>query len=160
MGDRWLWRLIASVLVCQLAGVLGSLFTTPNIPGWYEQLLKPAYTPPDWVFAPVWTLLYALMGLALFVVWGKGRHVAGVRAGLWLFAVQLLLNVGWSALFFGLRSPVSGFACIAVLLLAIVATTALFWRVSAVAGVLMLPYLGWTTFAAALNYGLMVLNPS
>ena len=95
-------RLIISVALCQAAGIVGSLFTTPAISSWYASLRKPAFAPPNWVFAPVWTILYLLMGISLFIVWNIGLEKNSVRKSIVVFGIQLLLNVFWSYLFFGL----------------------------------------------------------
>jgi tryptophan-rich sensory protein len=158
----WWQRLIkfvAAVGVCLLAGVVGGLFTSPAIPGWYAALNKPAFTPPNWVFAPAWTTLYVLMGLAAFLVWDKGWRRPVVKPALGVFAAQLVLNVLWSILFFGARSPAAGLVDIVALWLAIGASIVLFRRVSAAAAVLMVPYLAWVTFATALNVAIVALNP-
>jgi tryptophan-rich sensory protein len=151
-------KLAVCVVVCQLAGVIGSLFTAPAVPGWYASLVKPSFTPPSWVFSPVWITLFLLMGIAAFLVWDKGLRTRGVLAGLVAFDVQLVLNVTWSAAFFGLRSPGAGLAVIAVLWIAILTTIVLFYRVSRPAAVLMLPYILWVSFAAILNVSLFSLN--
>jgi translocator protein len=136
-----------------LGGGFGSLFQ----PGaWYDGLTKPSFNPPSWVFGPVWTLLYVLMGVAAWLIWRQYRGRA--RGALTLFVVQLVFNAGWSAMFFGLQSPGLAFAWIVVLWLLIVATTVVFWRLRRAAGALLLPYLAWVSFAAVLNYSLWQLN--
>ncbi|MDE2038021.1 MAG: tryptophan-rich sensory protein [Patescibacteria group bacterium] len=152
------FKLIAAVAVSGLAGAVGSLFTAPAIPTWYAALAKPSFAPPNWLFGPVWTVLYLLMGVAAFLVWKKGWNGAGVRRALGAFLLQLALNALWSAAFFGLRSPLWGLADIAALWLAIVATMVLFYKVSKPAAWLLLPYLLWVSFAACLNYSLWTLN--
>lgn len=147
-----------SLLITGAAGAIGSIFTRSAIPGWYRTLNKPDWTPPGSIFGPVWTLLYALMGIAAFLVWQRRDEHPEARRGLQLFGVQLTLNVLWSGLFFGLRSPAAGLIEIAGLWLAIVATVVSFARVSRVAAVLMLPYLAWTTFASALNGAIWWMN--
>ncbi len=150
-------KLVVSIIACQLAGAAGAFFSAPAIPAWYAQLAKPDFTPPNWVFAPAWTFLYLLMGISLYLIWKRIERPGAGRA-LELFALQLVLNVIWSAAFFGLQSPVAGLAAIIVLALAIVATIAEFWKLDEWAAVLLLPYLGWVSFAAALNYGIWMLN--
>ncbi len=150
--------LLVAVVVCQLAGAVGALFTAPAIPGWYSQLAKPPFNPPSWVFAPVWMLLYLLMGVSAFLVWRKVRAVPGAKLALAVFSVQLLLNAAWSPVFFGLQSLLGGLCVIIPLWIAIVATIALFWRISAAAGALLVPYLLWVSFAAVLNYSIYTLN--
>lgn len=151
-------KLILALIVAQAAGVFGSFFTAPAIPSWYAGLAKPALAPPDWVFAPVWTALFLLMGIAAFLVWRKGWHGREVRIGLSLFIAQLVLNVLWSFVFFGLRNPGLALAEIAVLWLAILATTIAFGKVSRVSALLLLPYLLWVAFAGSLNYAIWKLN--
>src|SRR4030042_2496429 len=98
-------KLIISVLVCLSAGFIGSVFTTPAIPTWYATLNKPFFNPPNWIFAPVWTLLYLSMGIGAFLIWEKGFKKKEVRIALLIFALQLALNIKWSFLFFGFKSP-------------------------------------------------------
>ena len=151
-------KLLASLAVVLAAGGIGSLATSRAIPTWYQTLQKPSFNPPDWLFGPAWTLLYLLMAVAAFLVWKQGLNVAGVRFALGAFLVQLALNSLWSVLFFGLRSPLAGLLDIIVLWTAIVATIVLFFRVSSQAGILLLPYLAWVTFAAVLNAAIYRLN--
>ncbi len=151
-------RLIAAILVCQLAGVIGSIFTVPAISGWYANIEKPLFNPPNWVFAPVWTALFLLMGISLYLVWDKGLKKKEVRLAVFVFGLQLALNIVWSFLFFGLQSPFLAFIEIALLWIAILATIAFFYRVSKRAGLLLVPYLLWVSFAAFLNYSIWMLN--
>ena len=150
-------ELIASIVICELVGVIGGLFTAPAIATWYNLLRKPSFNPPAWVFGPVWTALYAMMAAAAWLVWLRagGRGAAGALA---FYGLQLALNVAWSGLFFGLRLPGAAFVEILVLWAAIAATTVAFSRHSAAAAVLMLPYLAWSTFAAFLNFAIWRLN--
>lgn len=141
-----------------LAGFIGSFFTTPSIPTWYASLTKPALTPPAWVFGPVWTTLFVLMGIAAFLVWKRGLNSKGVRVALGVFLVQLILNTLWSVLFFGLRSPAMALIEIVFLWLAILSTIVFFSRISKASAVLLVPYLVWVSFASYLNYSLYVLN--
>ena len=151
-------KLITSIVICQLAGVVGSIFTTPAIPTWYATLRKPSFTPPNWVFSPVWITLFVLMGIAAFLVWNKGLSDQKVKTALSIFAVQLILNVLWSVMFFGLRSPLAGLIEIAVLWMAILLTILYFFKVSHVAGILLIPYILWVSFAAVLNASIWRLN--
>jgi len=150
--------LVGAVAICLLAGFIGSLVTAPAIPGWYAGLIKPALIPPSWVFAPVWTTLYILMGISLFLVIQTGTNSHEVRTALALFSVQLLLNVGWSFAFFGNQSPFSGFIVIVALWIVLLATVICFLRISRTAGLLLVPTLAWVSFASYLNYAIMVLN--
>jgi translocator protein len=139
-------------------GFIGTIFTMPAIPGWYAGLQKPSFNPPNWIFGPVWTLLYAMMGIAAYLVWLKrGTEVNVVRA-LFVFGVQFGLNILWSWLFFGLKSPVLGLTGIFMLWLAILATITTFWRISKPAALFLLPYIIWVTFAGFLNGAIYLAN--
>lgn len=146
------------ILLCLGAGAIGGLATAPAIPGWYASLNKPAFNPPNWVFGPVWTMLYVLMGVAAYLVYEKGAGKREVRMALALFGTQLGLNVLWSLLFFGLQSPLFGLVCIALLWFAIAATIIRFYPLSRPAGALLAPYLLWVSFASILNFYIWVLN--
>ena len=149
--------LIVWVSVCFGAALLGSIFTGRSVADWYVGLNKPDWTPPNWIFAPVWSLLYLMMALAAWLVWRKDG-LAAAALPLRLFALQLALNVAWSAVFFGLQMPAAAFAEIVILWSLIAATVFAFWCVAPVAAVLMVPYLGWVTFAAALNLAIWRMN--
>lgn len=151
-----LTALVLCVGLCFAAGYVGSVFTGKSVVGWYATLSKPSWTPPNAVFGPVWSALYLLMGVAAWLVWRSSGP--GAALALSLFGAQLLLNVAWSAIFFGLRSPAAGFVEICVLWLAIGATTAAFWRVAPPAAFLMLPYGAWVTFATILNFAIWRMN--
>ncbi len=135
------------------AAFIGSIFTSASVDGWYRTLPKPAWTPPGWVFGPVWSLLYLAMAIAAWLVWRK-RALFQVTVALSLFAVQLVLNTAWSGFFFGLQSPSLAFFNIVLLWVAILATMIAFWRITATSGWLFTPYLAWVTFAAALNFAI------
>jgi benzodiazapine receptor len=152
-------KLVISLVACQCAGLIGSVFTAPAIPTWYAVLEKPFFTPPNWLFAPAWVTLYVLMAVAAFLVWRKGLSEEGVKPALVIFLVQLVINAFWSVAFFGLKSPVAGAVVIIVLWVAILFTILRFFRLSATAGSLLLPYVLWVSFAAALNISLWILNP-
>jgi len=151
-------RLAGSIVLCMLAGFMGSFVTRPKIPGWYAALEKPSFNPPGWLFGPVWTVLYILMGIALFLVWRKGLAARGVRAAVIVFLAQLVLNALWSFAFFGAESPLAGLIMIAALWMAIVATIALFAPISRTAAALLIPYILWVSFAAVLNASIYHLN--
>jgi tryptophan-rich sensory protein len=151
-------KLLLSLVVPLAVGGLAGWATSAGVAEWYPTLTKPTFNPPAWVFGPVWTLLYLMMGLAVFLVWRRGLEVEGVRAALAVFVVQLVLNGVWSLLFFGLRSPGLAFAEILVLWLAIGVTSWLFWRVAPAAGLLLVPYWAWVSFAAVLNGSIWSLN--
>ncbi len=150
--------LVVSLGVCQLAALIGSLFNARSIPEWYDTLNKPFFNPPSWVFAPVWTALFVLMGISLYIVWAKGWKKKEVRTGIALFGVQLVLNVLWSFFFFYLRSPLFGLIGIIVLWIAILLTIIWFARVSRTAACLLVPYIVWVSFAAVLNLSFVLLN--
>jgi translocator protein len=150
-------KVILSIAVVQLTGIIGSVFTTSSIDTWFTTIVKPEWNPPSWVFGPVWIALYTLMGIASFLVWQK-KELSNVKIALSVYGVQLVLNALWSILFFGLKNPGLAFAEIIVLLIFIIITTILFWRINTVAGILMLPYIAWVTFATFLNYTIWQLN--
>ena len=152
-------RLVVSIVVCQLAGGIGAIFTSPAIPTWYASLAKPAFQPPNWLFFPVWTTLYTLMGIAAFLVWRKGLDLRSVRVALGLFAVQLVLNTAWSIVFFGAQELFGALIVIVILWLFILINIVTFWRISRVAGALLIPYILWVSFASLLNYSVWMLNP-
>ena len=156
--SRNILKLVISIVACQCAGLIGSIFTTPAIPTWYETLAKPSFTPPNWLFAPAWVTLYVLMGVAVFLVWRKGLGIKNVKAALITFLVQLVLNVLWSAVFFGAKSLVGGAVVIVLLWIAILFTILRFFKISTVAGGLLIPYILWVTFASALNISILALN--
>jgi tryptophan-rich sensory protein len=153
---RWL-GLILFLTLCLGAGGLGAIATTPEIAGWYTTIAKPGWTPPDFVFGPVWTALYVLMAIAAWLVW-KPAGLRDAAVPLTLFGLQLLLNVGWSWIFFNMHEPGWAFAEIALLWLAIAATTVAFFHRSKIAGWLLVPYLAWASFASALNFSIWRLN--
>lgn len=155
-GD--VFKLIVSIVVCQLAGVIGAIFTASSVEAWYATLTKPSFNPPNWLFSPVWITLYALMGMALFLVWKRGFHAEGVKNALSFFGVQLVLNTLWSVLFFGLKIPLLAFIEIVILWGFILITFFKFKRISRLAGVLLVPYILWVSFAAVLNFFLWYLN--
>jgi translocator protein len=151
-------KLIISVLVCLGAGFIGSLATMKSIPTWYAGLNKPSFSPPNYLFGPVWTALYIMMAVAAFLVWRRAGESGPVSVALIVFAVQLVLNILWSVFFFGMRMPGLAFAEIVLLWLSILATIWLFGRTAPVAAWLMIPYVLWVTFAAVLNFSLWRLN--
>ena len=151
-------QFLISVTLPLLVGGLSGFATARGVQEWYPSLTKPPFNPPSWVFGPVWTLLYIMMGVAAYLVWQKGWENEIVRVALTLYLVQLILNGLWSILFFGMQSPGLAFAEIIVLWLAIAATIVWFWRVSPAAGILLLPYEAWVSFAALLNGSLWILN--
>lgn len=153
-----LLKLIASLVTVLAAGAIGSVATAKAIPTWYAALAKPRFNPPEWLFGPAWTVLYLLMAVAAFLVWKQGFGSPGVKLALAVFLLQLILNALWSVLFFGLRSPLAGMVDIVVMWVAILWTIVLFFRVSVPAGVMLLPYIAWVSFAAVLNAAILRLN--
>ncbi len=151
-------KLIIAIVVSELAGIIGSVFTAPSIAGWYATLVKPILNPPAWVFGPVWTTLFALMGIAAFLVWKKGLDRRDEKIALGIFLGQLVLNTLWSIIFFGLHSPVGALIEIVFLWLAILATIIAFAKISKPAAWLLVPYILWVSFAAYLNYSIWMLN--
>ncbi len=152
-------KLLAAIAGCEAVGIASGLFTREGVQSWYPRLRKPSFTPPPWIFGPVWTLLYGLMGTSLYLVARDGRadpKVARLAKG--LFGLQLVLNGLWSVIFFRQRSPLYALVEIAFLWVAILLTTLAFARVSRTAALLLLPYLLWVSFAAVLNYELWRLN--
>lgn len=151
-------KLISAVVICLAAGFIGSIFTTPAIPTWYAGLNKPSFSPPNWIFAPVWTTLFILMGIAVFLVWEKRKESKLAQHGIYLFSLQLAMNTLWSILFFGMQSPLAALFDIAVLWVLILACIITFWKISRAASWLMLSYLLWVSFASVLNVYIVLLN--
>lgn len=149
--------LAAWLLLCFAAAGVGSSVTIPQIPTWYAEINKPSFNPPNWIFGPVWTTLYLMMAFSVWLVWMKAGWLDAPGA-LGVFCFQLLLNVAWSVIFFGLENPTAAAIEIVLLWAAIGATIALFWRHSRIAALLLTPYLAWVSFAAVLNFSIMALN--
>ena len=151
-------KLLVSILLPLVAGLIGSYSTVSSVDTWYAMLTKPAFNPPDWIFAPVWTVLYVLMGAAFYLIWTKGTQKKAVRTAMWVFTLHLIVNCGWSVVFFGLHSLLGGLFTILVLLTFIVILLRLFYPISRVAAYLLMPYLLWVSFATVLNTSLWLLN--
>ena len=151
-------KLIASVIVVFIAGAIGNFFTLSEITTWYAALTKPTWTPPNWLFGPVWTTLYILMGIALYLIWSKGLEHKDVKIAIGVFAVQLILNTLWSIVFFGMHSLFGGVVTIIILWIAILANIIVFYRISKPAGLLLVPYIVWVSIASYLNYSVYLLN--
>ncbi len=151
-------KLIIAIAVPQIVGITSGLASAQGTRDWYPTLVKPWFNPPSWVFGPVWTILYVMMGIAAYLVWRKGLEESGVKTALILFSIQLGLNGIWSLLFFGMRSPGIAFIEIVFLWCAIVATLIAFFRQSKAAGALFIPYWAWVSFAVVLNFSLWRLN--
>ena len=157
MKKRFTYITIA-VLICLLIGFLSSFATQSSVNDWYVGLIKPSFNPPNWIFAPVWTTLYIMMGIAAGIVWSKGFHHIWVKTALYHFGFQLLFNALWSIVFFGLKNPFWAFLVILVLLTLIMLTIKWFRVVSKAASYLLIPYLLWVCFATLLNYKIWELN--
>lgn len=149
------WLVLAGLIaICLGVAALGGLATASSVAEWYPTLNKPSWNPPSWVFGPVWTTLYIMMAVAAWLVWKRGNSGPAMI----LFFAQLALNLAWSFLFFGARSPWLGLVDIAMLWLALLATVIVFFKRDRLAGALMLPYLAWVSFASFLNFTIWRLN--
>jgi len=151
-------KFLASLAFCFGAAAIVSTVTRPAVTGWYVTVQKPVFSPPNEVFAPVWTILYLLMAVALYLVWHKRESGVRDNLALQLFAVQLTLNVLWSIVFFGLQSISGGLVVIVLLGIALLATISRFWPISRIAAVCLIPYLLWLSFATVLNFAIWRLN--
>ena len=151
-------KFVASILICEGVGLISTPFTIAAIPTWYVTLQKPFFSPPNWVFAPVWTILYFLMGISVYLIWEQGLKKKKVKEALKFFLIQLALNFMWSLFFFGLRAPFLAFIEIVILWLAIFVTIKKFYPLSRLAAYLLVPYLLWVSFAALLNFAIVLLN--
>ena len=181
MKNDNLIKLFSSIIICEFAGIIGSFYTVPQINSWYAGLNKPSFNPPSWIFGPVWTTIFVLMGIALYLVWDKkwepknkfkfgqikpwNRLSQKLLTGSWekanivlIFSTQIILNILWSIIFFANHSLGMAFFELLMLWFAILFTIVNFYRVSKIAGLLLLPYILWVTFAGVLNYFLWVLN--
>lgn len=159
-------RLLTAIALCESAGVLGSFFTVSSISTWYNTLNKPEFSPPNFVFGPVWIILYALMGVSLYLIWcsfknkskSKSKNKKEIQYSLILFLIHLGVNAAWSIIFFGLKNPFLAFLNIIILWLLIVAVVYKFYKIDKRASYLLIPYLFWVSFAMVLNYYIWVLN--
>ncbi|MEN9557864.1 MAG: hypothetical protein RL141_233 [Candidatus Parcubacteria bacterium] len=158
MSFKKFGQLVIAIGVCEFVGVMGSLFTFRVIPDWYGTLQKPVLNPPSWIFGPVWTTLYALMGISAFLIYQKGWKRKDVKFALVVFGAQLFLNAMWSILFFGLHNPLAALIEIFILWLAILCTIIHFYKVSRLAAYLLIPYILWVSFAVYLNGSIVWLN--
>jgi tryptophan-rich sensory protein len=149
-------KFVISITICQLAGIVGSVFTATSVTSWYINLTKPDFTPPGWIFAPMWVILYFLMGISWYLIWTN--KTMDNRKVFIVFGIQLILNTFWSLLFFGLKSPLYGLIDISFLLVAITLTILFSYKISILAAILLVPYLVWVSFATILNYNILLLN--
>lgn len=158
MSIKNIFKLLASLVICQLAGVSGLFFSRSSISSWYIFLKKPFFTPPAWVFAPAWILLYLLMAVSAYIIWSHEEDAPRRTNAMAVFILQLAMNAAWSPVFFGLRSPASGLAVIIILWVLILVTILEFFKLSKTAGYLLLPYIVWVSFAALLNASIVFIN--
>ncbi|MCG2460647.1 tryptophan-rich sensory protein [Flavobacteriaceae bacterium F89] len=147
-----------SVGICLLVGILSGIATQNSVDGWYHTLAKPSFIPPKWVFAPVWTVLYILMGISAGLVWAKGFYHIWVKTALYHFGLQLLLNALWTIVFFGFENPFWGMLIILNLLILLLFTMKWFNVVSKTAAYLLIPYFLWVCYATFLNYRIWEMN--
>jgi len=157
MQIKEILKIVLAIIVCQLAGLIGSVFTFSSINSWYSLLNKPFFNPPSWVFGPVWIILYTIMGISLYLIWNAKKSREKEKA-IRIFGLQLFLNALWSILFFGLQIPWFAFIEIIILWTTIVLTIKVFLKVSKKAGYLLIPYLLWVSFATILNLAIAILN--
>ncbi|MCX6735199.1 MAG: tryptophan-rich sensory protein [Candidatus Peregrinibacteria bacterium] len=146
------------IIGCEAAGMVGTFFTIAAISTWYVTLTKPALNPPNWIFGPVWTTLYALMGIAAFLIWKKGIEKKEVKSALGIFGLQLILNMIWTPIFFGLKNTGAAYAIIVAMWFAIICTMIKFYKINRTATYLLIPYILWVSFAAYLNLSIWLLN--
>ena len=152
-------KLIVSILIPLIIGFASAFLTFSSFPAFYATLNKPSWSPPVWLFGYVWTVLYILNGIALFLVWREGLGRRDVQIAIGVFAIQIILNFFWSIIFFGFRSLSGGLIEIIIMWIAILINIILFYRISKAAGILLIPYIIWVTIASYLNYTVFLLNP-
>lgn len=151
-------KLIFAIVICQLAGIIGSIFTVNSIPTWYATLVKPSFNPPAWVFGPVWMVLYTLMGISLYLILLKGFKKKEVKPAINVFTWQLIANSLWSIIFFGWKNIALALVEIILLLVLVIMTIVKFYKIDKVAAYLLIPYLLWGSFATFLTYSIWMLN--
>lgn len=151
-------KLIFSITVCQLAGLVGSVFTFSSIESWYNYLNQPSFRPPNWLFGPVWTILYTFMGISLYWIWIKGTKKKEVRQAIKLFFIHLALNSSWSVIFFGIHNIYLALVTVVVLWIFIVVVMVKFYKIDKKASFILIPYLAWVSFATVLNYNIWLMN--
>jgi tryptophan-rich sensory protein len=149
-----IWKLVISILIPFLASAIGGFFTASSVSTWYITLVKPSFNPPSWVFGPVWTILYLLIGISLYLAWASKARINAFIA----FGVQMFLNALWSLLFFGLQKPLFAFIEIIALWISILITIIYFYKINKTSAYLLVPYILWVSFAAVLNFYLFILN--
>lgn len=146
------------ILISQSAGIIGSFFTAPAIAGWYAELNKPLFNPPSWIFAPVWISLYALMGIASYLIWVKRKKEKLANTALVIFFIHLIFNALWSIIFFGLKNPMWAFFEILILWVMVLILIIIFHKIDKKASYLLIPYVLWVSFATFLNFAIWILN--
>lgn len=151
-------KIATALVICLTAGALGAFFTTSAIPTWYAHLIKPFFSPPNYLFGPVWTFLYILMGVSAALIWIKGTKDKKIRAALKIFAAQLALNAIWSPIFFGAKQLFLAFIVIILMWVFILKTIRAFAKINKTASYLLYPYLAWVSFATLLNFSVWILN--
>jgi len=159
MEKNELFHLILSIVICQMAGIIGSIFTASSVASWYPTLVKPSFTPPGSYIGLIWIILFTLMGISLFLIWREIPGNPAARIALYFFAAQLIVNVLWNVAFFGMQSPISGLVVIVVLWILILINMIKFWPINRTAALLLIPYIVWVSIAAYLNYSILRLNP-
>jgi len=150
--------LIVSIAISNLSGFIGAFATTSSVSTWYVELVKPFFNPPSWIFGPVWTILYTLMGIALYLIWSKGYNKKNIKSAVNLFLVHLVFNTLWSIIFFGQKNLGLAFVVITILWLMIACLIKLFYKLEKKAAYLLLPYIAWVSFASLLNLSIWWLN--
>lgn len=151
-------KLIVSILIVWIVGGFGSIFTAGSVNTWFTTLTKPTFNPPSWLFGPVWTILYIMIGISLFLVWKSNVKLKFKKTAYWIFAVQILLNGFWSVAFFGMQNPALAFLVIVLLWISIILNIIYFYKISKTAGWLLVPYWLWVSFASVLNGAIWLLN--
>lgn len=157
MKNRNIFTYIGFIVLCQVAGIIGSIFTTSSVRGWYTTIQKSPLNPPSWIFAPVWTSLFILMGISVSIIWFSEKNDLRKKS-LQIFFIQLILNTFWSIIFFGMKNPMLAFVEIVVLWFAILYTIILFRKINRKASCLLVPYILWVSFASYLNLSVALLN--
>lgn len=151
-------KIILSIVFCLLVGAIGSFFTTPAIPSWYAYLNKPFFSPPNWLFGPMWTILYILMGVSLYLIWTNTKKGKSKNEALGNFYTQLVLNFIWSPIFFGMKNLWLAFIVIVLMWIFILRTIQSFAKLNKKASYLLYPYIAWVSFASILNLSVWLLN--
>ncbi len=152
-------KLMWSISICLIVSFISSLITLKAVPVWYDRLLKPWFTPPNSLYSLIWTLLYIMMAVSLYLVWVRSSKSVYAKPAMFAFGAQLFLNFMWTVLFFGYQNPMYAFIDIILLWTAIIVAANYSYNVSRPAALLMVPYFFWVTFAGVLNYGILILNP-